>query len=97
MGLRPGCSQDFPRASPSGTTSGKGVYLTVYPSSHPNKHLVFKRRQMGELEPQGIHPPGKNLSLSCNILIKGRTMWINVDPLRSREAQIGLREGIFGS
>ena len=28
--------QDFPRASPSGTPSGEGVYLTVYPSSRPN-------------------------------------------------------------
>ena len=28
--------QEFPRASPSGTPSGGGVYLTVYPSSHPN-------------------------------------------------------------
>ena len=26
---------------PSGTTSGKGVYLTVYPSSHPNMDTVF--------------------------------------------------------
>ena len=27
--------QEFPRASPSGTPSGKGLYLTVYPSSRP--------------------------------------------------------------
>ena len=30
------CLQEFPRASPSGTPSGKMLYLNVYPSSRPN-------------------------------------------------------------
>ena len=32
--------QEFPRASPWGTPSGEGVYLTVYPSSRPNTDTV---------------------------------------------------------
>ena len=32
--------QEFPRASPLGTPSGEGVYLTVYPSSRPNTDTV---------------------------------------------------------
>ena len=32
--------QDFPRASPLGTPSGEGVYLTAYPSSRPNTDTV---------------------------------------------------------
>ena len=31
----PLCLQELPRALPLGTPSGKGVYLTVYPSSRP--------------------------------------------------------------
>ena len=33
--------QEFPRASPSGTPSGEGVYLTVYPSSRPNTDTIY--------------------------------------------------------
>ena len=33
--------QEFPRASPSGTPSVGGVYLTVYPSSRPNTDTVY--------------------------------------------------------
>ena len=33
---KPLCLQEFPLALPSGTPSGKGLYLTVYPSSRPN-------------------------------------------------------------
>ena len=33
--------QEFPRALPSGTPSGGGVYFTVYPSSRPNTDTVF--------------------------------------------------------
>ena len=33
-------SEEFLQASPSGTHSGKGVYLTVYPSSRPNTDTV---------------------------------------------------------
>ena len=32
--------QVLPRASPSGTPSGKGVYLIVYPSSRPNTDTI---------------------------------------------------------
>ena len=32
--------QEFPPASPSGTSSGGGVYFTVYPSSCPNTDTV---------------------------------------------------------
>ena len=32
--------QELPRALPSGTPSGKGVYLTVYTSSHPNTDTI---------------------------------------------------------
>ena len=31
---------EFPWALPSGTPSGKGLYLTVYPSSRPNTDTV---------------------------------------------------------
>ena len=37
----PLCLQEFPRALPSGIPSGKGVYLTVYPSSRPNTDTVW--------------------------------------------------------
>ena len=33
--------QKFPWALPSGTSSGKGLYLTVYPSSHPNTDRIL--------------------------------------------------------
>ena len=33
--------QEFPRAASSGTPSGGGVYLTVYPSSRPNTDTVY--------------------------------------------------------
>ena len=36
------CLQEFPGASPSGTPSGKGLYLTVYPSSRPNTDAITK-------------------------------------------------------
>ena len=32
--------QEFPRASPSGISSGKGVYSTLYPSSRPHADTV---------------------------------------------------------
>ena len=38
------CLQDFPRALPSGTPSGKGLYLTVNPLSCPNtdrEHMLI--------------------------------------------------------
>ena len=35
-----GLLREFPRASPSGTPSGKGLYLTVYPSCRPNTDTV---------------------------------------------------------
>ena len=35
-----GCLKEFPRAWPSGTPSGKGLYLTIYPSSRPNTDTV---------------------------------------------------------
>ena len=34
------CLQEFSRASPSGTPSGKGLYLTVYPLSCPYTDTV---------------------------------------------------------
>ena len=37
----PLCFKEFPPASPLGTPSGKGVYLTVYPSSCPNTETVW--------------------------------------------------------
>ena len=36
----PLCLQEFPWALPSGTPSGKGVYLTVYPESRPNTDTI---------------------------------------------------------
>ena len=36
----PLCLQEFPRASPSGTHSGEGVYLTLFSSSCPNTDTV---------------------------------------------------------
>ena len=44
---RPLCLQEFPRALPYGTFSGKGVYLTVFPLSCPNTDTVGADR-MGE-------------------------------------------------
>ena len=45
---------EFPRASPLGTPSGKGLYLTVYPSSFPNTDigltLPFQKRFKGEMK-----------------------------------------------
>ena len=38
------CLQEFPRASASETPSGKGVYLTIYPSSRPNTDTVHSLR-----------------------------------------------------
>ena len=35
--------QEFPRALPSGTPSGGGVYLTVHPSSFPNTDSISLR------------------------------------------------------
>ena len=35
-----GCLKEFTRAWPSGTPSGKGLYLSVYPSSRPNTDTV---------------------------------------------------------
>ena len=32
--------KEFPRASPSATPSGKGLYLTVYPLSSPNTDTI---------------------------------------------------------
>ena len=36
------CLQEFPGATPSGTLSGKGLYLTVNPSSRPNTDTVYR-------------------------------------------------------
>ena len=36
----PSNEKEFPRASPLGTPSGGGVFLTVYPSSRPNTDTV---------------------------------------------------------
>ena len=33
--------QEFPRASPSETPSGKGLYLIVYSSSRPNTNTIL--------------------------------------------------------
>ena len=33
---------ELPLASPSGTSSGKGLYLTVYPSSRPNRETLYQ-------------------------------------------------------
>ena len=33
--------KEFPQDSPSGTPSGKGLYLTIYPSSRPNTDTVY--------------------------------------------------------
>ena len=44
------CLQEFPRASPSGTPSGKGLYLTVYPSSRPNMDTIFQTDIMKEIK-----------------------------------------------
>ena len=41
----PLCLQEFPRASPSGTPSGKGVYLTVYPLSRPNTETKLEEAE----------------------------------------------------
>ena len=35
------CLQEFPRTLPSGNPSGKGLYLTVYPSSRPNTDTIY--------------------------------------------------------
>ena len=35
---------EFPQALPSGTSSGKGLYLTVYPSSRPNTDTVCSNK-----------------------------------------------------
>ena len=35
------CLQEFPLFSPSGIPSGKGLYLTAYPSSRPNTDTVY--------------------------------------------------------
>ena len=35
------CFQEFPWALPSGTPSGTGLYLTVYPSSRPYTDTVY--------------------------------------------------------
>ena len=35
------CLQEFPRASPLGTPSDKGLHFTVYPSSRPNTDTVY--------------------------------------------------------
>ena len=37
--------QEFPRALPSGTSSGGGVYLMVYPSSRPNTDTVYHSKR----------------------------------------------------
>ena len=37
----PLCLQEFPRAWPLRTPSGKGVYLTVYPLPHPNTDTAY--------------------------------------------------------
>ena len=49
LGPNSGCTvkynpllQEFARASPSGTPSAKGLYLTVYPSSRPNTDTEYK-------------------------------------------------------
>ena len=34
------CRQELPWASPSRAPSGKGLYLTVYPSSRPNTDTI---------------------------------------------------------
>ena len=39
LGLNSGYTE-CPRASPTGTPSGKGLYLTVYPLSCPNMRTV---------------------------------------------------------
>ena len=33
--------QEFPKALPLGTPSDEGVYLTVYPLSHPNTDTKY--------------------------------------------------------
>ena len=38
--IYPLCLQEFPLASPWGNPSGKGVYLTVHPSSRPNTDTI---------------------------------------------------------
>ena len=40
------CLQEFPRALPTGTLSGKGIYLTVYPLSCPNTDTVYHLKKV---------------------------------------------------
>ena len=40
----PLCLWEFPPALPLKTPLGEGVYLTVYPSSHPNMDTVYPKK-----------------------------------------------------
>ena len=40
--------QEIPQALPLGTPSGKGVYLTVHPSSCPNTDTVLHQEKDGK-------------------------------------------------
>ena len=42
-------TQELPRALPSGTPSGEGVYLTVCPLSRPNTNTVCDKEPAGTL------------------------------------------------
>ena len=41
------CPKEFPRAKPKGTPEGKGLYLTVYPESSPNKDIISFQQSIG--------------------------------------------------
>ena len=57
------CLQEFPRASPSGTRSGKGLYFTGYPSPRPNTDTVSLRKKCSHISPHEIQYISEFISL----------------------------------
>ena len=75
-------TQEFPRASPLGTPSGKGVYLTVYSSSCHNRDTVQQSTELYTtcigvqwppsesscLHPQPGNYPPRRQARECHVL-----------------------------
>ena len=73
------CLQEFPWALLSGTSSGRGVYFTVYPSSCPNTDTIFPRSEgyITQHTPQGVYGLifNENNEVNVSLMIVKMIQW----------------------
>ena len=67
--------KEFPRALPSGASSGEGLYLTVYPSSCPNTDTIYFIALTTRVFKDKNSQWSKNVSLSATLWVSGSISW----------------------